>query len=381
MPLICSATHNISYSCQQKSKLKRKKRGAAGGAGGQQHYPESEKMGRRPPCCPEEGVNRGAWSAVEDQILINYINNHGEGDWRNVPKRAGLLRCGKSCRLRWLNYLRPDIKRGNFSNDEQELIIRLHNLLGNRWALIAGRLPGRTDNEIKNYWHATLSKKMPKNNNKNNNNNRPCRRYYAAVLDDDHHHSDQAAASAFKLAQTHEVARPRAIRCTKVVIPVPSTVHHELDDKLPLMMSSSSSMKTGITFAAAANNDININLAAPADQFSYNINISASRNLMVDIFKEMDNVDHHHHHLQYSPAAAVDHVLNYTDDDHDHVLNYYANYNDHMQRDQYNDQAAGRIFSDASHADDDIDDEEAALDFVAELEGIISMHEVGGCFS
>ncbi|XBI32063.1 hypothetical protein VPH35_055562 [Triticum aestivum] len=72
---------------------------------------------------------------------------------------AGLNRCGKSCRLRWLNYLRPGIKRGNISDDEEELIVRLHRLLGNRWSLIAGRLPGRTDNEIKNYWNTTLSKR------------------------------------------------------------------------------------------------------------------------------------------------------------------------------------------------------------------------------
>ncbi|XP_059662041.1 transcription factor MYB123-like [Cornus florida] len=115
-------------------------------------------MGRSP-CCSKEGLNRGAWTAIEDQTLAAYIKAHGEGQWRNLPKRAGLKRCGKSCRLRWLNYLRPDIKRGNISHDEEELIIRLHKLLGNRWSLIAGRLPGRTDNEIKNYWNTTLAKK------------------------------------------------------------------------------------------------------------------------------------------------------------------------------------------------------------------------------
>lgn len=72
----------------------------------------------------------------------------------------GLLRCGKSCRLRWMNYLRPDIKRGNITADEDDLIIKLHALLGNRWSLIAGRLPGRTDNEIKNYWNSHLSKRL-----------------------------------------------------------------------------------------------------------------------------------------------------------------------------------------------------------------------------
>nr|URY18962.1 MYB protein [Zanthoxylum bungeanum] len=115
-------------------------------------------MGRNP-CCSKVGLNRGAWTAMEDQILTSYIQLHGEGKWRNLPQKAGLKRCGKSCRLRWLNYLRPGIKRGNISPDEKELINRLHKLLGNRWSLIAGRLPGRTDNEIKNYWKTTHGKK------------------------------------------------------------------------------------------------------------------------------------------------------------------------------------------------------------------------------
>ncbi|XP_040378494.1 anthocyanin regulatory C1 protein-like [Oryza brachyantha] len=115
-------------------------------------------MGRKP-CCAKEGLNRGAWTATEDDVLVSYIAEHGEGKWGALPNRAGLKRCGKSCRLRWLNYLRPGIKRGNISGDEEELILRLHTLLGNRWSLIAGRLPGRTDNEIKNYWNSTLSKR------------------------------------------------------------------------------------------------------------------------------------------------------------------------------------------------------------------------------
>ncbi|KAL0412852.1 UNVERIFIED_CONTAM: Transcription factor [Sesamum radiatum] len=72
----------------------------------------------------------------------------------------GLQRCGKSCRLRWINYLRPDLKRGTFSLEEENLIIELHAVLGNRWSQIAAQLPGRTDNEIKNLWNSSIKKKL-----------------------------------------------------------------------------------------------------------------------------------------------------------------------------------------------------------------------------
>ncbi|XP_045787746.1 transcription factor TT2-like [Trifolium pratense] len=115
-------------------------------------------MGR---ICPKE-INKGAWSREEDDILSKYVSIHGEGKWQKVAQNAGLKRCGKSCRQRWLNYLKPGIKRGDISSDEEDMIIRLHRLLGNRWSLIAKRLPGRTDNEIKNYWNTNLSKKLQK---------------------------------------------------------------------------------------------------------------------------------------------------------------------------------------------------------------------------
>lgn len=116
-------------------------------------------MGRSP-CCEKAHTNKGAWTKEEDDRLTSYIKAHGDGCWRSLPKAAGLLRCGKSCRLRWINYLRPDLKRGNFSSHEDELIIKLHSILGNKWSLIAGRLPGRTDNEIKNYWNTHIRKKL-----------------------------------------------------------------------------------------------------------------------------------------------------------------------------------------------------------------------------
>ncbi|GJT73282.1 homeodomain-like protein [Tanacetum coccineum] len=116
-------------------------------------------MGRTP-CCSKVGLHRGAWSSDEDKLLIDHIQTYGEGQWRALPSKAGLLRCGKSCRLRWMNYLRPGIKRGNFTSEENEAIIRLRSIHGNRWSHIATELPGRTDNEIKNYWNAHLKKTL-----------------------------------------------------------------------------------------------------------------------------------------------------------------------------------------------------------------------------
>ncbi|CAN4119885.1 unnamed protein product [Withania somnifera] len=105
-------------------------------------------------------LRKGLWSPEEDEKLMHYMLTNGQGCWSDVARNAGLQRCGKSCRLRWINYLRPDLKRGAFSSQEEEHIIHLHSLLGNRWSQIAARLPGRTDNEIKNFWNSTLKKRL-----------------------------------------------------------------------------------------------------------------------------------------------------------------------------------------------------------------------------
>lgn len=91
-----------------------------------------QKKTGRSPCCDKEVVKKGAWSPEEDKTLVDYINKNGHGTWRSLPKLSGLLRCGKSCRLRWTNYLRPDIKRGPFRPEEEASIMQLHAMLGNK---------------------------------------------------------------------------------------------------------------------------------------------------------------------------------------------------------------------------------------------------------
>ncbi|XP_065875565.1 myb-related protein 315-like [Euphorbia lathyris] len=116
-------------------------------------------MGRKP-CCDKVGLKRGSWTIQEDEKLTNFILNNGIKCWRVLPKLAGLARCGKSCRLRWMNYLRPDLKRGALTEAEEDQIIQLHSRLGNRWSQIAAHFPGRTDNEIKNHWNTRIKKKL-----------------------------------------------------------------------------------------------------------------------------------------------------------------------------------------------------------------------------
>ncbi|PON86387.1 MYB transcription factor [Trema orientale] len=181
-------------------------------------------MGRSTPCSKED-LNRGAWTAMEDKILTEYIKIHGEGKWGSLPERAGLKRFGKSCRLRWLNYLKPGIKRGNITSDEEDLIIRIHNLLGNRWSLIAGRLPGRTDNEIKNYWNTNILKKIQANSLKSNHttSRKPSSNQSCALV-------PQQPSYKIHNTTTSRVVRTKATRCTKVVL-----LHQEPQNKVVLL--------------------------------------------------------------------------------------------------------------------------------------------------
>ncbi|KAK7392493.1 hypothetical protein VNO78_20933 [Psophocarpus tetragonolobus] len=106
-----------------------------------------------------EHLRKGTWLQEEDEQLTSFVVRLGERRWDSLAKVAGLRRSGKSCRLRWMNYLRPNLKHGPFSVEEELLIFQLQQQLGNKWAKIARKLPGRTDNEIKNYWRTHLRKR------------------------------------------------------------------------------------------------------------------------------------------------------------------------------------------------------------------------------
>ncbi|XP_015057287.1 transcription factor GAMYB-like isoform X1 [Solanum pennellii] len=103
-------------------------------------------------------LKKGPWLKAEDAILRDYVAEYGEGNWSSVHRRTGLARCGKSCRLRWANHLKPYLKKGAFTQEEEQLIVAMHAQIGNKWARIASEFPGRTDNDIKNFWNTRLKR-------------------------------------------------------------------------------------------------------------------------------------------------------------------------------------------------------------------------------
>ncbi|KAL1190919.1 Transcription factor DUO1 [Cardamine amara subsp. amara] len=101
----------------------------------------------------KEEIKKGPWKAEEDEVLINHVNRYGPREWSSIRSKGLLHRTGKSCRLRWVNKLRPNLKNGcKFSSEEERTVIELQSEFGNKWARIATYLPGRTDNDVKNFW-------------------------------------------------------------------------------------------------------------------------------------------------------------------------------------------------------------------------------------
>ncbi|PQM41687.1 transcription factor MYB36-like [Prunus yedoensis var. nudiflora] len=158
-------------------------------------------MGRAP-CCDKANVKKGPWSPEEDARLKAYIEEHGTGgNWIALPQKIGLKRCGKSCRLRWLNYLRPNIKHGGFSEEEDNIICNLYISIGSRWSIIAAQLPGRTDNDIKNYWNTRLKKKLLGRRKQSNINRSPSGQSEDHLKDAEDAHA--LSSSALERLQLH----------------------------------------------------------------------------------------------------------------------------------------------------------------------------------
>ncbi|EFJ15227.1 hypothetical protein SELMODRAFT_116971 [Selaginella moellendorffii] len=108
----------------------------------------------------DEVLRKGPWMPEEDEILVEYVRQYGPRDWSSIRSKGLLPRTGKSCRLRWVNKLKPDLKSGcKFSPEEEKLVVEMQSKLGNKWAKIASCLPGRTDNDVKNFW-STRQKRL-----------------------------------------------------------------------------------------------------------------------------------------------------------------------------------------------------------------------------
>ncbi|KAG2692136.1 hypothetical protein I3843_08G037600 [Carya illinoinensis] len=160
-------------------------------------------MGRAP-CCDKANVKKGPWSSEEDAKLKAYIEQYGTGsNWIALPQKIGLKRCGKSCRLRWLNYLRPNIKHGGFSEEEDNIICSLYISIGSRWSVIAAQLPGRTDNDIKNYWNTRLKKKLLGRRKESNMNRFSSMGAKDANGIEDNSYSQALSSSALERLQLH----------------------------------------------------------------------------------------------------------------------------------------------------------------------------------
>ncbi|KAK4481851.1 hypothetical protein RD792_012762 [Penstemon davidsonii] len=160
-------------------------------------------MGRAP-CCDKANVKKGPWSPEEDATLKAYIEKNGTGgNWIALPQKIGLKRCGKSCRLRWLNYLRPNLKHGGFTDEEDNIICTLYISIGSRWSIIAAQLPGRTDNDIKNYWNTSLKKKLLGRRKQSNINRQEPKLDDHDFKDNSFTHLQNLSSSAMERLQLH----------------------------------------------------------------------------------------------------------------------------------------------------------------------------------
>ncbi|KAL0350761.1 UNVERIFIED_CONTAM: Transcription factor [Sesamum radiatum] len=189
----------------------------------------------------EQGWRKGPWTPEEDKLLVEYVRQHGEGRWSCVSKSSGLNRSGKSCRLRWVNYLRPGLKKGHLTPQEEGIIIELHALWGNKWSTIARYLPGRTDNEIKNYWRTHFKKRKSSHNDQEEKRKFHRQKKQHTLHEDDENVNTKASPDCQYLAVEATSDGEKSNQEMDVRANVNENVenHHQL--LLPLMMYQDSS--------------------------------------------------------------------------------------------------------------------------------------------
>jgi len=109
-------------------------------------------------------VTKRSWTEDEDEQLKQLVKTHGLSNWTTVADSLD-GRTGKQCRERWTNHLNPGIKKGNWTDEEDRIIIEKQAELGNQWSKITEYLQGRTDNAVKNRWHSTMRSRSRNNTN------------------------------------------------------------------------------------------------------------------------------------------------------------------------------------------------------------------------